>query len=128
MPLLTTRQSFLKARCPHCRQGAVYTNSPFHPIKFDKMHKHCPSCGFRYEMEPGFFMGAMYVSYAISMAIMMTCGIFIATFFTNPSLPFYVGSVIVFSILMMPFSFRISRLAWLYLFVHYEPDTKIDHN
>ncbi len=126
MPPLTLLQSFLKAKCPHCRQGETYTNSPVHLTKFDKMHKHCPHCGFRYEIEPGFFFGAMYVSYAISIAIMISCGIFISTVFTNPSLPFYVGSVIFFSILVMPFSFRFSRLFWLYIFVEYEPNTETD--
>jgi len=117
-------KGFLNAKCPHCRVGDIYTNSPLHPTKFGKMHKHCQNCGFRYEIEPGFFFGAMYVSYLISMIVMIGCGISISFLFETPSLTFYIVSVVVVSILILPFSFRISRLAWLYLFVGYEPDTE----
>jgi hypothetical protein len=34
-----------------------------------KMHEHCGHCGLRYKMEPNFFFGAMYVSYALAVAI-----------------------------------------------------------
>ena len=33
------------------------------------MHDHCRSCGFKYKIEPSFFFGAMYVSYAVNVAI-----------------------------------------------------------
>ncbi|MEM9340801.1 MAG: hypothetical protein AAGA66_18855 [Bacteroidota bacterium] len=35
------------------------------------MHTNCPTCGLRYEKEPGNFYGAMYVSYGFSTAIFL---------------------------------------------------------
>ena len=32
------------------------------------MHEDCPHCGHHFEKEPGFFLGAMYVSYALTIA------------------------------------------------------------
>ena len=36
---------------------------------FPKMHERCPVCGLRFEREPGYFLGAMYISYALGLAI-----------------------------------------------------------
>lgn len=30
------------------------------------MHERCPVCALRYEREPGYFLGAMYFSYLLS--------------------------------------------------------------
>ncbi|MEY4912742.1 MAG: hypothetical protein RL025_569, partial [Bacteroidota bacterium] len=38
------------------------------------MHQDCPHCGFHFEIEPGFFWGAMYISYAFSVAVSVTFG------------------------------------------------------
>ena len=38
-------------------------------------HKNCSHCNLKYEIEPGFFYGAMYVSYAL--AIGLGCFLFI---------------------------------------------------
>ncbi len=31
------------------------------------MHDECPSCGLRFNREPGYFLGAMYVSYGLAL-------------------------------------------------------------
>ncbi len=118
----TFLQSFLKAKCPHCRQGEIYTHSPLNLTKFGAMHKHCAHCGYRYEIEPGFFFGAMYVSYAFQIAILIGSGILVSLFFKEPPIWVYVVTVAFFIVLTFPFSFRFSRLIWLYLFVNYEPN------
>ena len=33
------------------------------------MHDHCPVCDLRFDREPGYFLGAMYVSYALALGI-----------------------------------------------------------
>jgi hypothetical protein len=30
------------------------------------MHEQCPVCGLRFEREPGYFTGAMYLSYGVA--------------------------------------------------------------
>jgi len=31
------------------------------------MHERCPACGLRFEREPGYFTGAMYLSYGVAL-------------------------------------------------------------
>ena len=80
------------------------------------MHKACPKCGVKFEREPGFFYGAMYLSYAFSVAIMIIGGFIIYFLFDNPSPMYFVIPVTIFSLLFTPFNFRISRVLYLYMF------------
>src|SRR5947208_16960374 len=51
-------RAIIRQRCPVCLQGAMFRG------RFE-MNATCPVCGHRLEREPGFFQGAMYVSYGI---------------------------------------------------------------
>jgi len=35
------------------------------------MHDRCPGCGLRFEREEGYFLGAMYISYALAIVIIV---------------------------------------------------------
>ncbi|MCG3134274.1 MAG: hypothetical protein HMLKMBBP_01567 [Planctomycetes bacterium] len=48
-------------RCPRCRTGAVFAS-------LVRMHRECPDCALPFEREPGYFLGAMYFSYALAVA------------------------------------------------------------
>jgi uncharacterized protein (DUF983 family) len=52
----------LRLRCPRCGRGALWARA-------FTMHAACSACGLRYEREPGYFVGAIYVNYAITVAL-----------------------------------------------------------
>jgi len=64
---LSTVGSILRQRCPRCRLGDIFRYSIFRG--FPKMHERCPVCDLKFEREPGYFLGAMYVSYALALVI-----------------------------------------------------------
>lgn len=112
--------SILKHKCPICHNGDVYkTNNPYDFKKFDKMYETCGHCGHKYEIETGFFYGAMYVSYAITVAIAI--GVFVGTYVLFPLAEYYhyIINIIVGMIIMMPITFRFSRIVWMNLFSGY---------
>jgi hypothetical protein len=91
------------------------------------MNDRCPECGQRFDLEPGFYIGAMYVSYALSVLILILEGILFFLFFEDP--PVWLFAIIgLFSIVILhPLIFRYSRVAYLHLFggIHYrENDDK----
>src|SRR5205085_4255759 len=53
----------LRQRCPHCRTGRIFSG-------WLQMNALCPVCGLRFEREPGYFLGAMYFSYPLSIPIL----------------------------------------------------------
>lgn len=89
-------------------------------------HERCPSCNLRYEIEPGFFWGAMYISYAISIAIVVAVLVATTVLYTDPSYLNYVLNVLIGLALVSPFTFRYSRVLMLHLFsgIGYDPDWK----
>ena len=106
----TFREQFvniLKQRCPRCCQGHVFRTST-------RMHEHCPVCGLPFERERGYFLGAMYASYAISLVIlglMLWAGSLL--------LPEWdLGNVVLLSGLLylplVPLVFRLSRVLWIH--------------
>ena len=52
----------MKQRCPRCLQGQVFAT-------LFRMHEQCPVCGLRFEREPGYFTGAMYLSYGVAIIV-----------------------------------------------------------
>ena len=51
------------------RENFLNTGFTFNPSKITKLHDNCPSCNLKYMIEPSFFYGAMYVNYAITVAL-----------------------------------------------------------
>jgi uncharacterized protein (DUF983 family) len=64
---LSLVKDILRQRCPNCRMGNIFRYSIFRG--FPKMHERCPVCDLKFEREPGYFLGAMYVSYALGLVI-----------------------------------------------------------
>ena len=108
-------------KCPRCRQGDIFKYPVGRVLKFSAMHTSCPHCGATYEPEPGFYFGAMFVSYALSIALFTFVGL-ILYFTLNPSDTVYVVSIAVAAILFTPLCFRYSRILWLYWFGGYRYD------
>ena len=63
MRFLQACWDLLRRRCPRCREGAIFERGYL-------MHKSCPTCGLLYEPEPGYFVGALYVSYGMACIVL----------------------------------------------------------
>ncbi|MCH2193072.1 DUF983 domain-containing protein [Kordia sp.] len=103
--------------CPNCRKGKVFKEKGgFFKLKLPKMHEKCTVCDYKFEKEPGYFYGAMYVSY------MLTVGEAIGLYLLL-SYVFQFGDnfqiFLMIAVAMIGLSFfnmRISRIIWMYLF------------
>jgi uncharacterized protein (DUF983 family) len=107
--------AILNHKCPRCRQGNMYKTSVFN-ISFASMYKNCEHCNLKFEVEPGFFFGAMYFSYALSVAIIGICFMTIFWFLNNPSTTTYVSIICSITLLTTPINFRYSRTLMLHIF------------
>ncbi|MBV6647485.1 MAG: DUF983 domain-containing protein [Cyclobacteriaceae bacterium] len=114
-------KNILYQRCPKCRKGNLFVNQVYNLKGFSRMYEKCPSCGQRFELEPSFYFGAMYVSYAQQVAWFVVVFISIEVLFSGTDLVWYLVSVGVLSIVLFPFTFRLSRSIWIHFFVKYDP-------
>jgi uncharacterized protein (DUF983 family) len=115
--------SIFNGTCPVCHEGKVFKyNQVFHPSKFDKMHERCDRCGHKYEIETGFFYGAMYVAYALSVA--MSVATFVLTYLIYPDTPYwvYIMNILIILVVLAPITFRGGRLIWMNFFHSYKAD------
>ena len=52
----------VRLRCPRCGRSPLYRG-------WFAMHDQCAACGLRYEREQGYFVGAIYVNYAVTVIV-----------------------------------------------------------
>ncbi|WP_246009018.1 DUF983 domain-containing protein [Hymenobacter metallilatus] len=112
----STLLSIVQQRCPRCHQGALFTHPAHSLAHFTEMPAACPVCGQAYEPEPGFYWGAMYISFAFSTAIMLVVGFAVYHLLHDPDTWVYITAVAVVALVLTPLSLRYSRTLMLYLF------------
>lgn len=92
------------------------------------MKERCPVCKQLTDIEPGFYYGTGYVSYAMSVAFLVTSFVawyvLIGISLNDNRLFWWLGISIVLLILLQPVFMRLSRTLWLSWFVKYDPDWK----
>lgn len=109
-------------KCPRCRKGNLY----FKPLSFKtafKMKEKCNICQLKYTPEPGFYYGAMFISYIITawtFIIIAGLSMYLLDFNVDQALI----TVVIFAAIFYVFFFRLGRAIWLAINVKYLPDTQ----
>ena len=135
MPAPNYFWSIITMKCPRCRRGRMFKDSNAYrkvSLKhvFD-MYENCPECGQKYDMEPGFWYGTGYVSYALAVA--MSVSTFIAWWVligvstTDNRIFWWLGLNAFLLVLSQPWLMRISRVIYMRFFVSYDPHYKQHH-
>lgn len=116
---LTVRDIF-DQRCPRCRIGGIFRHSIFRG--FPKMFERCPVCDLLFEREPGYFLGAMYISFGVGLGVIAVIAVVVWTLtgwgFTKATL----SGVILF-LPLAPAITLFSRVLWIYLDQAVDPDS-----
>lgn len=120
--------SMFSMKCPRCRRGPMFRDgNPFKKLKlshiFD-MPGNCPVCHQKFEMEPGFWYGTGYVSYALAVAVSATTFVawlvLIGVSVDDNRIFAWLIFNIVLLLVIQPWLMRLSRVVYLYLFVSYD--------
>ena len=116
--------SILTGSCPKCQNESMYLDkNMLHLTKVLKMNENCSHCGLKYQIEPSFFYGAMYVSYGLNVGIGIVAFI-VSYVILNTSLKVAFISIIASLILSFPMVLRLSRNIYINMFVSYDEDFK----
>ena len=83
------------------------------------MNQYCPHCQFKFEKEPGFFFGAMYVNYGLTVAQAIATYVIAQQFFAERFDLRIIAIISIVIIAMASFNIRLSRLLWIYMFKNY---------
>ena len=116
----TKINSIIKGTCPSCQKESMYVDAnPYVFKNVIKMHEKCSHCGLKYQMEPSFFYGAMYVSYALSVAVGVAAFVIFKMLIGLSLVQTFIAMVLGL-VIIYPFILRISRNIWINMFVDYQ--------
>lgn len=112
--------SILTGSCPKCHSESMYKDTnPYHLSNLFDMCERCSQCNTKYKIEPSFFYGAMYVSYAVGIAFAVAAFV-IAFLIIGTSLLNTFIAIVSTLIVFMPVIIRLSRNIWINFFIHYD--------
>jgi uncharacterized protein (DUF983 family) len=120
--------SILTGTCPKCQEESMYVAQ--NPYKFGhlfKMHERCGHCGTKYKIEPSFFYGAMYVSYAVGIAFAVAAFVIARLIFGLTLINTFIVIVITM-VVFLPVIVRLSRNIWINFFFKYDSEASITKN
>jgi uncharacterized protein (DUF983 family) len=104
--------ALLMGRCPRCREGRIFP--PFWSPRLLTMNPTCEVCGLRFEREPGYFLGAMYVSYGLGVFTILPVSMLLILV-ADWSLVAVMTVMVVQTLISMPLFFRLSRVIWIHV-------------
>ncbi len=87
---------------------------PFSIRRWLDMHAVCPVCDLKFDREQGYFLGAMYVSYGLSIPPVLAL-VFILWRLAGWSFGAAVFGAFVAYLPFVPFVVRLSRVIWIYI-------------
>lgn len=116
--------SILNFKCPRCHEGNLFSNSIYNLKQVGKMEGTCPNCKLKYAKEPGFFYGAAYVSYALTVGFAGAIYLLSILFLASLGWKVHLALIIIGLILLFPLAFALSRSIWLNMFFNYDPSAE----
>ncbi|MFQ5656360.1 MAG: DUF983 domain-containing protein [Candidatus Methylomirabilales bacterium] len=105
----------LRLRCPRCGAAPLFSS------RFS-MYSHCLSCDLQFEREQGYFVGAIYVNYAVTILITIA-GYFTLDLLLGLSPTEQLILWCSFAILFPLFFFRYARSLWLSFDYIFNPES-----
>jgi uncharacterized protein (DUF983 family) len=112
--------SILTGSCPRCQNENMYMDkNPLHFSKLLLMNEKCSHCDLKYQLEPSFFYGAMYVSYGLNVALGVATFI-ISYLLFNLSLKVSFVLIVASNLILFPLVLRWARNIYINIFVSYD--------
>jgi uncharacterized protein (DUF983 family) len=117
----TKMYSIRKFKCPHCQEGKFFVSHVYDLRKVGDVRESCDRCGVHYSKEPGFYFGAMYVAYAIGVALFVALWVSFNLFFDYVSTGVQIIVIVLATVFLSPFIFALSKIIWANMFIPYDP-------
>jgi len=110
---MSALQGIFRHLCPRCRKGRIFRG-------WLAMHEACPSCGLQFNREQGYYIGAMYVSYLLSIPPVLAL-VMILWRLAHWSFGAAIIGAFLAYLPLVPFVVRLSRVIWIYVDRTFDP-------
>lgn len=114
---MTKLNSILKLKCPQCSKGNLFDKPGLFRYKeILNMPEECKNCGQKFELEPGFWIGALWTSYPIVVFLELPF-LILAVSSQQVYLIAIILAMILVLIIFYPLILRLGRSIWIHIFV-----------
>jgi uncharacterized protein (DUF983 family) len=110
----------LTLSCPRCGGTRIFPGARW-PDRWFRMAPECALCGLRFERAQGYFVGAIYVNYAVT-TLIAVAGFFLLRAWRAPSTAAQLALWVPFVLVFPLWFFRYSRSLWLALEYFFNPE------
>jgi uncharacterized protein (DUF983 family) len=100
--------------CPFCGQGKVFKNRGI--LRMPVLNHTCSNCKHDFTGEPGYYFGAMYVSYGIEVILGISTFLICRFLIGIHSVPLLIGIIVAVVALTAMKNYKMSRIFWLRIF------------
>ena len=107
MTAVSALPAMLRHLCPRCRRGRIFRG-------WLAVYDACPVCGLKFHREQGYFIGAMYVSYGLSIPPMLALVLILGRLTSWPFAWACAGAFVAY-LPFVPLVMRISRVIWIWI-------------
>jgi uncharacterized protein (DUF983 family) len=111
-------QGILRALCPRCRTGRIFRRSVW---LFPPMYERCSFCNLKFEREPGYFLGAMYIGYGLGIITIALLAALVWEILMWPLVNSTVAGIVLF-LPLAPVLTWMARVLWIYMDQAIDPD------
>lgn len=115
----TKKPSIIKSafadKCPNCGQGHVFQKSN-NFFELPVMNDKCEVCAYQFDREPGYFIGAMYISYGL--AILQGIITFLICLLIYPSISVFWQIIFVALVILLcgKKNYKLARIFYIHIF------------
>jgi uncharacterized protein (DUF983 family) len=106
--------------CPQCQESHMMVGNPYRFYTMGEVKSKCEVCGLNLKPEPGFYYGAMYVSYGLGVAIFVSIWASCTWFFDNVGVWTQISLILIALIGLGPYLYALSKVIWANIFFSYK--------
>lgn len=114
--------SIIFLKCPRCHKGEFFEANPYKLSNFNKVKERCPKCDLKYSIEPSFYTGSMYVSYAVGIAVAVAAYVLTLLFGLQLSIGALFIVIVASLVLAMPWIAAVSKSIWANMFFKFDKE------
>lgn len=113
--------SILGVKCPRCHQSDMFPTGPFSFNQPFDMKERCDKCDADFFPEPGYYYGAMFISYIFTGFFSIGFVLFVHWVLGWGTMASFAALIAILGIFFV-YIFRVARAVFINLHVHYDPD------
>jgi uncharacterized membrane protein YdfJ with MMPL/SSD domain len=85
-----------------------------------ELHKRCPKCNQKFDLETGFYQGSYYVSYGLGVALFVAAVVLNYIFRETITPTSLMVSFLITLIVLLPIMYSLSKITWATMFIKYD--------